>query len=106
MSLTLQSRFTAHQLMAAVAKARIIIKEILSGKPYDEAEAMKVILPEFKDVSIIDALEYTYRLFSMFAWLTLGANSLDDNSSIKDLIEKSGTVEILSKQAGLAHPDD
>ena len=78
MALDLTSRFTAKELMLAAAKSREAWKKILSGDNYSRGEFMNMLLPEFTDIFIVDALEYIYRLFSMFAWLTLDANSLDE----------------------------
>jgi len=78
MALDFTSRFTAKELMMAAAISRQAWKKILGGDTYNKEEFKKMLLPEFNHTSIVDTLEYIYRLFSMFAWLTLDANSLDE----------------------------
>ena len=66
--------------MEAAGTARLIIKGQGYGKSFRFSNGEEVPLDK-----LFDELEYIYRLFSMFAWLTLGGNSLDDHFVLEKL---------------------
>ena len=81
MSINIHSRFTAKELMEAAGNARLIIKQQGYGKSFRFG-------PDGEEIpldKLFDALEYIYRFFSMFAWLTLGGNSIDDHFVLEKL---------------------
>lgn len=81
MPIDIHSRFTAKELMEAAGAARAIIKSQVLGKTIQLSPNTEVIPLD----KLFDQLEYIYRFFSMFAWLTLGGNSIDDHFVLEKL---------------------